>query len=80
MNPAKCTEYDYINFVIATPSAYSCTEAARVHPPDDNPPAHDSLNRLLYRLPIALNPDLSGLIQKHCGVKQHLVSTQIEAF
>ena len=51
MNPAKCTEYDYINFVIATPSAYSCTEAARVQPPDDNPPAHDSLNRLLYRLP-----------------------------
>ena len=51
MNPAKCTEYDYINFVIATPSTYSCTEAARVQPPDDNPPAHDSLNRLLYRLP-----------------------------
>ena len=51
MNPAKCTEYDYINFVIATPSVYSCTEAARVQPPDANPPAHDSLNRLLYRLP-----------------------------
>ncbi len=51
MNPAKCTEYDYINFVIATSSAYSCTEAARVHPRDDPPPAHDSLNRLLYRLP-----------------------------
>ena len=51
MNPPKCTEYDYINFVIATPSTYSCTEAARVQPPADNPPAHDSLNRLLYRLP-----------------------------
>ena len=51
MNPPKCTEYDYINFVIATPSVYSCTEAARVQPPDANPPAHDSLNRLLYRLP-----------------------------
>ena len=22
-----------------------------MQPPDDNPPAHDSLNRLLYRLP-----------------------------
>ncbi len=51
INPPKCSEYDYINFVIATPSVYSCTEAARVQPLDDNPPAHDSLNRLLYRLP-----------------------------
>lgn len=51
MNPPKCTEYDYINFVIATPSVYSCTEAARVQPSAANPPAHDSLNRLLYRLP-----------------------------
>ena len=50
MNPPKCTEYDYINFLIATPRYYSCTEAARVHPEQDNPPAHDSLNRLLYRL------------------------------
>ena len=51
MNPPKCTEYDYINFLIATPSIYSCSEAARVQPPDDDPPAHDALNRLLYRLP-----------------------------
>ena len=51
MNPPKCTEYDYINFVIATPNSYSCTEAARVQPSSDNPPAHDSLNRLLHRLP-----------------------------
>ena len=50
MNPPKCSEYDYIDFVIATPSVYSCTEAARVQPSADNPPAHDSLNRLLYRL------------------------------
>ena len=57
MNPPKCTEYDYINFVIATPRTYSCTEAARVQPPDDNRPAHDSLNRLLYRL----NPDSESL-------------------
>ena len=51
MNPPKCTEYDYINFLIATPKHYSCTEAARVQPEQNNPPAHDSLNRLLYRLP-----------------------------
>ena len=60
MNPPKCTEYDYINFLIATPRYYSCTEAARVHPEPDNPPAHDSLNRLLYRLP----PDSEQLWQE----------------
>ena len=51
MNPSKCNEYDYINFLIATPHSYSCSEASRVHPPTEDPPAHDSLNRLLYRLP-----------------------------
>lgn len=51
MNRSKCNEYDYINFLIATPIRYSCSEAARVQPPSDDPPAHDSLNRLLYRLP-----------------------------
>ena len=60
MNPPKCTEYDYINFLIATPRHYSCTEAARVHPEPNNPPAHDSLNRLLYRL----TPDSEQLWQE----------------
>ena len=71
MNPPKCTEYDYINFVIATPSAYSCTEAARVQPPSDNPPAHDSLNRLLYRLPAdsqALWTEAQPAVNKDQGV------------
>ena len=57
MNPAKCTAHDYINFLIATPRYYGCTEAARVQPSDDNPPARDSLNRLLYRL----NPNSESL-------------------
>ena len=60
MTPPKCTEYDYINFLIATPRHYSCTEAARVHPEPNNPPAHDSLNRLLYRL----TPDSDQLWQE----------------
>ena len=71
MNPPKCTEYDYINFVIATPSAYSCTEAARVQPATDNPPAHDSLNRLLYRLPTdseALWTEAQPAVQKDQGI------------
>ena len=73
MNPPKCTEYDSINFVIATPSVYSCTEAARVHPPIDNPPAHDSLNRLLYRLLAdsqALWTEAQPAEVYHRGIKQ----------
>lgn len=49
MNAPKCNEYDYINFLIATPKVFSCTEAARVQPEDDAP-AHDSFTRLLQRL------------------------------
>lgn len=50
MNPPKCHEIDYINFLVATQKAFSCTEAARVQPEQDNPPAHDALTRLLHRL------------------------------
>ena len=50
MNPPKCNEYDYINFLIATQKAYSCTEAERVQPDQENPPAHDAVTRLLHRL------------------------------
>jgi len=51
MNPPKCNEYDYINFLVATPKSYSCVEGAKVYPLVDSPPAHDALNRLLSRLP-----------------------------
>jgi len=57
MNPPKCDEYDYINFLIATPRVYSCTEAARVQPEQEDPPAHDALTRLLHRL----EPDSEAL-------------------
>ena len=50
MNPPKCNEYDYIDFLIATPRVYSCTEAARVQPDEDDAPAHDAINRLLLRI------------------------------
>jgi putative transposase len=49
MNKPKCNEYDYINFLIATQKAYTCTEAAKVQPLRQEAPYHDSLNRLLYR-------------------------------
>lgn len=50
MNAPKCNEYDYIDFLIATPRVYSCTEAARVQPDEDDAPAHDAINRLLLRI------------------------------
>lgn len=50
MNAPKCNEFDYINFLIATPKVYSCTEAARVQPEQAVLPAHDSFTRLLHRL------------------------------
>ena len=51
MNPPKCNEYDYINFLTATPKVYSCTEAEKVQPDMENAPSHDSVNRLLHRIP-----------------------------
>lgn len=57
MNPPKCDEYDYINFLVATPRVYSCTEAARVQPEQEDPPAHDALTRLLHRF----EPDSEAL-------------------
>jgi hypothetical protein len=50
MNPAKCSDEDYINFVIATPKQLTATEAARVQPESKDAPAHDAFTRLLTRL------------------------------
>lgn len=36
---------------MASPRIFSCTEAGRVRPEQKNAPAHDPINRLLYRLP-----------------------------
>lgn len=50
MNPAKCTDEDYINFLIATPRQVSATEAAKVQAETEKAPAHDAFTRLLHRL------------------------------
>lgn len=50
MNPPKCQDEDYINFLIATPRQVSATEAARVQPEQEQAPAHDAFTRLLQRL------------------------------
>jgi hypothetical protein len=50
MNIPKCHAEDYINFLIATQKAYSCTEAARVQPNKETQASHDAILRVLYRL------------------------------
>jgi putative transposase len=50
MNPPKCSDDDYINFVIATPRSVSATEAAKVQGNEEQAPAHDAFTRLLHRL------------------------------
>lgn len=71
MNPPKCTEEDYINFVIASPKQLTATEAARAQPESRNAPAHDAFTRLLSRL----EPDAETLweeaetqINKEAGI------------
>jgi hypothetical protein len=50
MNKPKVTEYDYIDFLIGTQRVYSCVEAERVSPAQENAPAHDAYLRQLHRL------------------------------
>lgn len=50
MNPAKCNEYDYINFLRASQRDYSCVEASRVQPQRETAIAHEALTRLRHRL------------------------------
>ena len=50
MNPPKCKETDYIDFIIATPRQITATEAARVQPEQAEAPAHDAFTRLLQRI------------------------------
>lgn len=50
MNKTRCSEQDYIDFLIATPKQYSGVEAAKVQPERSQMPSHDSFTRLLTRL------------------------------
>jgi putative transposase len=68
MNPAKVTDLDYINFLVAAPRVVSCVEAARVQPEQPNRAAHDALTRLLHRL----EPDATPLWHE---VEQHVDRT-----
>src|SRR5262245_30528396 len=71
MNPARCTDSSYIDFLVATPQVCSATEAARVQPPQPRPPAHDAFTRLLHRLepaPDTLGQEVQPLVRPDGGV------------
>jgi putative transposase len=50
VNPPKCSDDDYINFVIASPREVTATEAAKAQGDEEQAPAHDAFTRLLNRL------------------------------
>ena len=49
-NAVKCRDADYIDFLIASPRSFTCSEAAKVQPESARPPAHDAFTRLLHRI------------------------------
>src|SRR5258707_14711560 len=70
MNAPRCTDQDYIQFLIASPGPVTCTEAARVQPHSPFAPAHDSFNRLLHRLepePEEIWQEAEPLVEKSKG-------------
>jgi hypothetical protein len=50
MNTPKIRPEDYVQFLLASPLRFTCTEAARVQPTQADPPAHDAFQRLLTDL------------------------------
>src|SRR5687768_16581727 len=67
MSHPKCRDTDHIDFLIATPRAASCCEAARSQPPAHDPPAHDAYTRLLQRIdpdPATLYREVEPLVDK----------------
>ncbi len=71
MNGPKCTDTDYIDFLVASPRVVSGTEAARVQPEQATPPAHDAFTRLLHRLepdPAVLWAEAAPLVEREQGI------------
>jgi putative transposase len=71
MRTAKCHDTDYIDFLIASPKAVTCTEAAAVQPNSRQPPAHDAFTRLLHRIepdPETLWQEARPLVHRKGGV------------
>jgi len=65
INPPKCSDIEYINFLIAASNVFSCTEAAKCYPNIVDAPSHDAFTRLLQRQ----SPDTEALWEE---VKNHV--------
>jgi hypothetical protein len=71
MNPPKCDDLDYINFLIAAQKVFSNVEAAKTHPAEQQAPAHDAYTRLLQRMPPdsqQLWHEVAPLIKREGGI------------
>lgn len=62
MNKPKCSEYLYVQFLIATQKNFTCTELSKVSP--ENTMAHDAATRMLSRE--KLTPSILWKNTKHC--------------
>ena len=69
INTSKCTDLDYINFLIAASNIYSCTEAARCYPSTTNSPSHDCFTRILQKQPSDTEP-LWNEVRKFIKLKE----------
>jgi hypothetical protein len=70
-NAVKCRDTDYIDFLVASPRIFTCTEAAEVQPTSSQAPAHDAFTRLLHRLepePEALWEEARPLVHRTGGL------------
>jgi hypothetical protein len=56
-NYAKVSDLDYIPFLLAAQTAFSCVEAAKTDGAPDDPAAHDAYSRLLT----SQSPDTEAL-------------------
>ncbi len=52
MNPPKCTQFNYIYYLIAAQKEFTATEIARRRPESQNPPPYDAFTHLLQRTAI----------------------------
>ena len=71
MQPPKCSDHDYIDFLIASPRSSSCCEAARTQPEAINPAAYDAFTRLLHRIepdPETLFREVTPFVDKNDDV------------
>src|SRR5450631_3732502 len=67
----KCVDKDYIDFLVASPKAFCCTEAAAVQPESPDAAAHDAFTRLLHRLepnPVTLWNEARPLVHRKGGL------------